>query len=181
MKIHYDILRGKFVCSCNSNLIIVGFWGRLNKLQSRNTYLHTHLIHIRRNEWKFTNSRIFFTPRTMAIKIALIYTVQIACTNHSRSKHDAFSVLETIINQAWFDKMHNWMKFDVKRRRNPDRDGWLIEWWNAQSSKAADNRNRGCARAKTRASDAQLIDIPTNWCLTRLIITTGRSVPDQRI
>lgn len=36
----------------------------------------------------------------MAIKIALIYTVQIACTNHSRSKHDAFSVLETIINQA---------------------------------------------------------------------------------
>lgn len=58
-----------------------------------------------------------------------------------------------------------------------DRDGWLIEWWNAQSSKAADNRNRGCARAKTRASDARLIDIPTNWCLTRLIITTARSIP----
>lgn len=97
------------------------------------------------------------------------------------TKRNTFTVLETIINQAWFDKMHNWMKFDVKRRRNPDRDGWLIEWWNAQSSKAADNRNRGCARAKTRASDAQLIDIPTNWCLTRLIITTGRSVPYQRI
>lgn len=150
MKIHYDILRGKFVCS-----VIVAWSSSVfeDKLQSRNTYLHAHLIHIRRNGWKFTNSRIFFffTPRTMGIKIAFIYTAQIACTNRSRSKHNAFSALGTIINQAWFDKTHNWMKFDVKRRRNPDRDGWLIEWWNAQSSKAADNRNRGSANGPRHA------------------------------
>lgn len=48
---------------------------------------------------------------------------------------------------------------------------WLIIRWNAQSSEATDNRDRDCWWAKIH-SDTQLIDISTNWCLTRLITMT---------
>lgn len=48
---------------------------------------------------------------------------------------------------------------------------WLIIWWNAQSSEATDNRDRDCRWVKIHC-DTQLVDISTNWCLTRLITVT---------